>query len=478
MVKKQILVAGLVEVPLSLLTVVQIEKIRKDLTFTLPDDDFGGFGKETPEEERRIAIFSEGVAEGSSYIGIPRYYFWEKVFPSLKKNGLFAEPVAKIVRLSNPWFMAKKFRLRPDQQIAVDKMTCSGILAAATSKGKTLMALAAASGLQAKTLVVVPTEILLSQWRARILEHTTLRDDQIGIVKGPKCQIDRPFLLGMVQSLAQRQYPDILYASVQCLITDEVHRIGARTWLSVVPKFRAPMRWGLSATVERRDGMHEAFMWHIGPILHEMFDRDVLPRVAVIETGIILEPRQYTNPWNGLLNMSKLQTALGGHPRRNKIVAREIHAAWKAGRKILVLSRRVDQLHELYRLLHDAHAVPPYDLGVLTGDTGKKKSDRGAGLTREAFCLRILQSRRIILATEQFAGLGLDEKTIDTLMWATPSQSVEQNAGRLRGDELPGKKTLLVVDFVDAFPIAERLAKARLRKFEDCNYEVKDYGHD
>jgi hypothetical protein len=333
----------------------------------------------------------------------------------------------------------------------------------------TVMAIHAACEIRRRTLVVVPTEALMDQWVKRIETFTTLTRGEIGIVQGDTCQWNRPFIVGMVHSLAQRNnYPSALYASVGNIITDEVHRIGAPTWLQVIPRFSAMYRWGLSATPERQDGMHRAFMLHIGDIVYEMTELDSQPTVYQILTGVQLEQRAISNPWNGQLNFSRMYTVLARDNRRNNLLAQEVKNCWKAGRKVLILSKRIQHLAALYHLSLQK-GVPAEIMGTIAGPE-KKKGDR----------VHILTSRKIIFAIEQIAGLGLDQPDLDTLIYGLPSQAVEQTIGRIERVEVE-KKDPLVLDPVDDVPMLRRLAKARLKKFHSRGYKVlvvdkKGYG--
>jgi superfamily II DNA or RNA helicase len=299
----------------------------------------------------------------------------------------------------------------------------------------------------------------LDQWIKRIQQFTNLTKGEIGVVQGETCQWNRPFIVAMVHSLAQKNYPPELYKSVGVFISDEVHRIGAATWLQVVPKFPAMYRWGLSATPERPDGMHRAFKLHIGDIVYSMLELDSQPTVYQILTGTQLPQRAISNAWNGKTNFGRMYTALAKDNRRNNIIAEEVKNCWKAGRKILILSKRVQHLGALYHLAMQK-GVPVDQMGTVVGQE-KNKGDR----------VRILTTRKVIFASEQIAGLGLDQPDLDTLIWALPSQAVEQNVGRIERVDVP-KKNPLAEDLVDDVPLLHRLAQARLKKFHKRGYKV------
>jgi superfamily II DNA or RNA helicase len=453
----KILLAGWTEIPLSHLRcrVDQLQlRLQRDLIFRTQDSrEFSGSDYDRREEIRCYKLANDRVC-------VPRYYL-ERLEDLVVDADDFVD--GRVVGSDS--CMQFKGKLKTDagknQAEASSTLQASpgGILVAAPGKGKTVMALHAAAAVGKRTLVVVPTQALMDQWIARILQFTNLTQGEIGVVQGDTCEWKRPIIIAMVQSLSQKEYAAGLYATVGVFITDEVHRIGAPTWLQVVPRFPAMYRWGLSATYERADGLHKAFMLHIGEVVYEMLELDSQPTVYQILTGTQLPVRSMTNAWNGRTNFSKMYSSLAQDGRRNNIIAEEVKNCWKAGRKVLVLSKRVQHLGTLYHLALQK-GVPADQMGTIVGQE-KNKGDRA----------RVLATRKVIWASEQIAGLGLDQPDLDTLHWALPSQAVEQNVGRIERVDVVKKKPL-AFDYVDEVGMLQRLAKSRLKKFKKRGYQV------
>jgi superfamily II DNA or RNA helicase len=262
----------------------------------------------------------------------------------------------------------------------------------------------------------------------------------------------------MVQSLAQREYLPQLYNSVGILVTDECHRVSAPLWSTVVPKFPARYRWGLSATPERQDKLDRIFQYHCGPVAFQMLGDTTRTKVYQLHTGTELSQRAWTNPWNGQPNFSRAYSSLSIVETRNQFIAREVAKAFQAGRKTLVLSKRVTHLHRLQEASLKLD-VPAEKIGIITGEVPAE------------FRTRILEQCRVIFAIESIAGLGMDQPDLDTLIYALPTQAVEQTIGRIER-EYPGKKRPLVIDLVDDVSLFQRLAKSRLKKYRELGYEV------
>ena len=129
-----------------------------------------------------------------------------------------------------------------------------GIVQAVTGSGKTLVALELISKYVTagrRCLVVVPSTVLLEQWKVAIELELNIQDISIvGGNFGNIIDIKAPIILGTVQTL--RKLTSELEGQIHLLIADEVHRYGA-------PRFReillntTPHRIGLTATFERND---------------------------------------------------------------------------------------------------------------------------------------------------------------------------------------------------------------------------------
>lgn len=396
---------------------------------------------------------------------VPRFFFERYVKPAFgSRDWQSAVDLEEVDGWKTAFAMAKTFRLRRnekcDQVAAVASLTATngGILAIRPGGGKTVMAINAAQKRGKRVLVVVPTTTLLEQWQKRVVEHTNLRPYDVGIVQGDKCEWNRPFVIGMVQSLASRVYPDKLYDTVGTIIFDECHRMSAPHFANVMTLFPAKTRWGLSATVGRADGFHKVFEYHVGPVVFEMLEQELPAEVHVLRTGFMFYPKDYSNPWNRKPNHSKLLNALASHPARNRMWAGQLVRAAKAGRKTIALSHRLDQMEKIRGMVIDL-GIPSKQVGKIIGATSKQDRER------------ILKECRIVLAMESIAGLGLDEPSLDTLMYLTPSQNVEQNVGRIQR-EYPNKKTPLVVDGLDICDPCHSRFQSRLRIYNKHHFKV------
>ena len=313
----------------------------------------------------------------------------------------------------------------------------------------TVAALAIIAELKIPTLIVVHKEFLMDQWSERIQKF--LPAAKIGRVQQDECDFhDKTVVMGMVHSLGSKAYPHEFYSWPGLVITDEVHRIGARTWSVVPPLFKARYRLGFTATPRRKDGADAVFWQHIGPIIFAGKEERLKPLVKRVWSKFRLVKTDRFNPH--LAPQSLLLKFLCGSKHRNGLIADQITAAISAGRKCLVLSSRLNHLQHLEDLLKKYWPGTPNDISIGKYVGGRKKDQ-----------LEEAAKKQVILATIQYAAEGLDIPALDTLFLTTPMSDVEQAVGRILRP-YHGKKDPIVVDFRDdSIPMFEAMGRKRDR---------------
>ncbi len=137
-----------------------------------------------------------------------------------------------------------------------------GVIVLPTGAGKTVVALMAIERLAVRTLVIVPTIELLTQWRATIIERLGLPEERVGIIGGGQ-RLLRDITVITYDSAAM---PTRRLDGFGLLIVDEAHHLPADHYRQIVKKVGAPYRLGLSATPERLDGRHRDLDTLIGPV--------------------------------------------------------------------------------------------------------------------------------------------------------------------------------------------------------------------
>ena len=244
--------------------------------------------------------------------------------------------------------MTRKLDLHPWQESACDawfRGDRRGTIKVVTGAGKTVVALAIIERLQRldpelRVAIVVPTIVLMNQWRDMILEHSNLPEQAVGRLGGGQFGTfdEATRILIAVLASARKKMPHLVGEDLGrhvLLVADECHRVGAPEMSRVLDTRRA-YNLGLSATPERGDdegaGAHVEWARNgLGPIVYEMsfaqaLDLDVLPPFEINHYGLPLtarESHQYTTLSNSitevrreLLHSSALSASLaGGSPR-------------------------------------------------------------------------------------------------------------------------------------------------------------------
>ena len=311
----------------------------------------------------------------------------------------------------------------------------AGVCVAACGAGKTILAVKAITLARQRTLILVHTRELATQW-AEVVERELGFAPKVG---GGK-RGDPRITISTIQRLGKRELP-----AHGCLIVDEAHHVPATTFERVVARSPARYRWALTATPDRPDGLGPMLGFAFGPVVATISAADL------VERGVLLRPnyRQVKTGWGSdCEDFSELVTALSVDEWRNAQIR---HQVSQAEGPTLVLVARVEQAHAL------AERIP--NSRVLTGSMATAERASALADVRSG-------SARVLVATT-LADEGLDLPCLETLILATPGRSegrLEQRIGRVCR-VAPGKPTPTVVDLVDdgsRILLAQARARARL----------------
>lgn len=154
---------------------------------------------------------------------------------------------------------------RPYQDEAVaawKKARWRGVIVLPTGSGKTYVAERVIAESRRSTLVVVPTLDLLSQWYGGLKAAFGC---EIGLLGGGSHDL-RPITVTTYDSAAL--YTERYGDRFGLLIFDEVHHLPAPMYARAAEGSLAPLRLGLSATLERTDGSHAWLDTLVGPVCY------------------------------------------------------------------------------------------------------------------------------------------------------------------------------------------------------------------
>jgi superfamily II DNA or RNA helicase len=352
----------------------------------------------------------------------------------------------------------------------------NGLLCVPCGKGKTFMALAAAVRAGRRFMVIVDKEFFLNQWKGEM--EAFVEGLRVGILQGKKAEVNADkydCLICMLQTLALHEYPEGFFKEYGLAIFDECHKLGAPHFSKALQKVQPRFLLGLSATPVRDDGMTFVFESYLGKPFHWDKVREADPTVVVrgVHFGAegadaaaptFAEFRDVPTNWRGEPILARLLTKVVEYaPRSQKIlgILREMCA--EPLRKILVLSER-KVLLETLELLLGALPSPP-TVGYYVGGMKQVDLDETAN------------SCQVVLATYAMANEGLNIKTLNAIILASPRKKVEQSTGRILRMR-PEERSIapLIVDIIDPHDTYKRQWKVRLSYYKKCGYDIQEEG--
>ena len=332
-----------------------------------------------------------------------------------------------------------------------------GILEVPCGRGKTVMALKIISILKQKTLIIVHKEFLMNQWIERANEF--LPGMRIGRIQGSVFDIEgKEIVLGMLQTLYDREFPAGAFDSFGLTIIDEVHRIGSEQFSKTLLRTITPYMLGISATVERKDKLTRVLNMFIGDKIYTEKREDEDPVCVRAIEYISSDPEfnEVDTDYRGNPKYSTMITKLCAFGPRSDFIVRVIGdlVAESPENQIMVLCHNRSLLKYLYEALnHRKIASCGYYVG------GMKQAD-----------LLETESKHVVLATYAMAAEALDIKTLSTLLMATPKTDITQSVGRIlrvRHDNP------IVVDIVDRHDIFQNQFRQRKTFYKKCNYRIR-----
>jgi superfamily II DNA or RNA helicase len=162
--------------------------------------------------------------------------------------------------------LRSRFEARDYQSEAVqswEEAGFRGIVVLPTGAGKTIMAIKAMERLEAATLVVVPTIVLMEQWRGTLADAFGV---EIGALGGGSRDV-KPITVSTYDSAALRARE--LGDRFALIVFDEVHHLPAPSYAGIAINYLAPYRLGLTATLGRDEGVLEVLGGLVGPVVYE-----------------------------------------------------------------------------------------------------------------------------------------------------------------------------------------------------------------
>lgn len=431
-----------------------VERLRDELTMK-PNVSFAI----TSNIEKIFPIY----AENDKYLYVPRYL-------GLQRYGAPAKcMISEGVSCDRMVFEGK---LR-DQQLepvknfitaAGDPLKRGGIISVPCGFGKTIMSVYIACHFKRKTMFVSHKDFLNQQFIETVQKFVPKA--KIGTIKQSKVDVaGKDFVIASLQSLAMREYDMEIFKEFGLVIIDEVHHLGAEVFCRAFRKLNVSMILGLSATLNRKDGMRKVFESYIGKSVYRLVGEE--------KCEVLVDVHKYFDPdinysgnkmlWNGKPNCAAMINNICAYEPRNRFVIQLLKEVLEKDpdRRVLILSERRQQLKTIEEMARESCVSS--DIGYYVGGMQQKDLDISA-------------ERQVLLATYQMAAEGMNVPKLNTVIFASPISDIQQSIGRILREK-PDERiyTPLCIDVWDEFSVFVNKGYARQKYYKKNGYTVKQF---
>ncbi len=413
-----------------------IPTLRRELIIENPkwleNEKHKRFNGKTPPKLRFVSDDSMTVPRG----------FLRQLKKMLKKAKI--PYVIKYRSESVPIEIESKINLLKHQEKALDKTIKrrAGVLEAPTGSGKTVMAIETICRRKERALIVVHTKELMLQWMERLVEHTNLTKDDIGLLGDGKKKAGK-VTVGIINTLrtSVKKNPNYFKGSFGFVIVDECHRIPSSTFTEFLVKLSTKYMLGLSATPYRRDGLDLVIKFFMGDIIHKIETKKLQKGGHILKAKLKMITTRFSPYIDGTKSYQKVIKELVKDEGRNNLINHYVNlqAMKKDGGAILIVSDRKEHCQTLLDNLSPNHSS-----AMLTGTVPPKKR-------KEVMESVNNKEINILVATGQLVGEGLDIRHLSAIFLTTPIKyegRLVQYIGRILRT-CDGKDEAIIYDFSD-----------------------------
>ncbi len=406
---------------------------------------------------KSFIITTTKIVNGITYKWLPRTWFeeWPEFFRF--RNSIRDFRLQKIQETNvsiRDTIVLKPKQIEVMEEVNASIGVLSGCLALHTGFGKTVVALKLIAQLHVRCLWLSHTNQLLCQLQERAKSFLGIDvadlDSDDGSAQIVTCTI---------QSLLRKDFNDSLN-TFGLLIIDEVHHMSAPSFSQAFHKIGGiPYTIGLSATLERKDGLEHVFQSTLGRVLCvRTLECTRKPAVKVVQGfwNFEIKLNRAGDPLfaQAITDMARLESY-------NDVVVQELIEVYNSHqeRKILVLTDRKEHVLILHALL-TRRGIPGIDIGQVHGDVSSNEIQE----TLQA-------NKRIILATYGLAGEGFDCPGLNCVVMATPRNDIRQAVGRILGERV-GSLQPLIVDIRNTLGIFYNQGRERIKYYKEQEFDV------
>ena len=333
-----------------------------------------------------------------------------------------------------------------------------GLISLHTGGGKTVISIKIATVIHKKTLIIVHKEFLMNQWIERIRDFCG-EDTPIGRIQGDVFDVEgKDFVIGMLQTLYSRPYPENAFSQFGLLIIDETHRICSEQFSRALFKLQINHCLGISATIARKDGMETILNMFVGDVVYHK-ERDGNDLVTVRAVEYISRDEKFNEveyDRRGTVKYSTMLSKLCDCDQRTEFVIKLIKDLIEETpeQQIMILAHNKSVLHYVHDAIRDRNIAT---VGYYIGGMKQKH-------------LQETEEKQVVIATYAMASEALDIKTLATLVMVTPKTDIVQSVGRILRMK---HENPIIVDVVDSHSVFQNQWKQRRVYYKKCNYRIR-----
>lgn len=408
-----------------------------------------------------------------------------------REHGLRVQWINRTVFVKGDEIGKPDFSFREHQRPAVRAMKRHriGIYKAPTGSGKT----ASVCGCiwytsPQRTLILVDRKNLIDQWIKAIRQHLD-PDFDIGVIGDGEWNESR-ITIATIQTIHRNraELAEEFWDEWDLVVLDECHHVTAEMYRSVVNRFNARLRMGVSATPDKT-GEFELAQAILGPVFHEddhvRLRRDgilIRPSVKVVysdfkfnywgdhkadkkghcEVPKCPNPKPHHRHRN---NYAQLKAALITDEQRNGMIREIVKGEGWDSHLTLIATDETKHIEAIYQSFFEDDWIPLDEIYVLTGQQTRRK--------REVIVDKLTRrGHGVLLST--IAQEAMDIPSIDRIVMGFPTRNnrkTEQIIGR--GTRITtGKSDCLVWDIADDTPPTLGQLRSRMAGYQRMDLEV------
>ena len=326
-----------------------------------------------------------------------------------------------------------------------------------TGAGKTVLGLKVIEVLKKKTIIFVHKTFLKNQWVERIEEY--LPGARIGTIQGQTIDIEnKDIVIAMIQSVSMKDYHESLFDSFGLSLYDECHHMSSEVFCNCLKKCNTLYGLGLSATMERKDGLTNVFKMYLGDICYKHSKNSSQDNVLVKAIDFIVEDNEYNEvecDFRGQIKYSTMVSKISNFNLRSDFIVHILESEMfiNPDQQFIVLAHTKNLLNYLYKALcYKNFASVGYYIGGMKEEELKKS-----------------ESKKIILATFSMAAEALDIKSLTSLFLASPKSDIVQAVGRILREK---HSNPLIIDLIDNHDVFLNQFAKRRAFYNEKNYKI------